>query len=283
MISRSTKICIIGLGLLGGSYAKGLYQAGYHVRGIDIDPEAISFAKRMHWIEEGGDDVSLVKDCDIVISALYPKTFISWIKENKGLLKKGAILTDVAGIKREVIEEINKELDSEVEFIACHPMAGREFKGIQYADCSLFEQANFLIVPTQENSQKAIGVAEDIAKILKFKHISCLSAEEHDVMIGFLSQLTHVIAVSLMNVNDNSHLAEYTGDSFRDLTRIAKINEELWPELFLLNQDNLVNEIDAFTQELQSFKSLLESGDIEGMKQKLITSTNRRKAFDKGR
>ncbi len=100
-------------------------------------------------------------------------------------------------------------------------------------------------------------------------------------MIGFLSQLTHVIAVSLMNANDNSHLAEYTGDSFRDLTRIAKINENLWPELFILNKDYLIHEINQFVDEMNDFKDLLEKEDFAGMKQKLIQSTERRKVFDK--
>lgn len=281
MISRGSKITIIGLGLLGGSYAKGLSHAGYKITGIDIDPEAIAFAKKMNWIVEGGDDVNLVKDSDIVISALYPKTFIEWIKENQHLLKENSILTDVTGIKKEVMSQINEILRDDVEFIACHPMAGREFKGIQYADPHLFEVANFIIVPTEKNTERGLEVANDIAKLLKFNNVAILSAEEHDLMIGFLSQLTHVIAVSLMNVSDNSHLAEYTGDSFRDLTRIARINEDLWPELFLMNKENLVKEIDNFTAEMQAFRDLLEEENIAAMRDKLITSTERRKAFDK--
>ena len=106
MISRTSKITIIGLGLLGGSYAKGFFNAGYRITGIDINEETIAFAKRMKWIVDGGSDVELVKDSDIVISALYPNTFVKWIKENQPLLKPGSILTDVTGIKREVIEKL---------------------------------------------------------------------------------------------------------------------------------------------------------------------------------
>ncbi len=281
MISRGSKITIVGLGLLGGSYAKGLFNAGYKVTGIDIDPSAIEFAKQYNWIVEGGDDVNLVKDSDIVISALYPNVFIEWVKENQHLLKPGSVLTDVTGIKREVIQQIGEVLREDVEFISCHPMAGREFRGIQYADPHLFEVANYIIVPTEKNTEKGLSVARDLAKVLKFANVTELDAKEHDEMIGFLSQLTHVIAVSLMNTSDNSHLAEYTGDSFRDLTRIARINEALWPELFVLNKDNLIHEIDNFTNEMQAFKEMLENEDYEGMKEKLITSTERRKAFDK--
>ena len=281
MISRGSKIGIVGLGLLGGSYAKGLYQAGYQVVGIDIDPEAIEFAKRMKWIVDGGDDVSLLEDCDIVISALYPNTFIDWIKENQSHLKENAMLSDVTGIKREVIEQVNAELRDDIEFISVHPMAGREFRGIQFADCHLFESANYIIVPTEKNTERGMELAQDLAKILKFAHVSVLSPEEHDIMIGYLSQLTHVIAVSLMNANGDENLAKYTGDSFRDLTRIAKINENLWPELFVLNKDNLTREIDAFTKEMLAFRDMIEKDDYEGMREKLITSTERRKAFDK--
>ncbi len=282
MISKVAKITIVGLGLLGGSYAKGFYNAGYlNVHGIDIDPEAIAFGKKYKWIKDGGSDPSIAEDSDIVISALYPHTFVEWVKENQHYLKPGTILTDVTGIKREVIKEINTILRDDIIFIPCHPMAGREYKGIQYADASLFQSANFIIINDGNANEKGLETAYDIARILKFKHVAELTSSEHDEMIGFLSQLTHVIAVSLMNANDNSHLSEYTGDSFRDLTRIAKINENLWPELFILNKDYLIREIDSFVNEMNSFKNLLENDDFEGMKQKLIQSTERRKVFDK--
>lgn len=282
MISKMAKITIVGLGLLGGSYAKGFFNAGYHnVYGIDIDPEAIAFGKKYNWIKDGGDDPAIAKDSDIVISALYPHTFVEWVKENQHLLKPGSVLTDVTGIKREVVKEIRSILREDIIFIPCHPMAGREYKGIQYADASLFHSANFIIIRDEQTDPKGIETAYDIAKILSFKHIAELTCEEHDEMIGFLSQLTHVIAVSLMNANDNSHLAEYTGDSFRDLTRIAKINENLWPELFILNKDYLIHEINQFVDEMNAFKDLLEKEDFAGMKQKLIQSTERRKVFDK--
>ena len=280
MISHNAKITILGMGLLGGSYAKGFFQNNYRLSGIDIDPSAIEFAEKMHWIQEGGEDPSLVSGSDIVISCLYPDVFVQWIKDHQQFLKPGSILTDVTGIKREVMSQIQGILRKDVEFIACHPMAGREYKGIQYADASLFQNANFLIVPYENSSENAMQTARDIAGILRFRNISVLSPEEHDRMIGFLSQLTHVIAISLMNVSDNTHLAEYTGDSFRDLTRIAKINESLWPELFILNKDNLVREIDEFTAEMKHFRDLIQNEDAESMQKLMIQSTDRRSCFD---
>ena len=271
MISKDTKITIIGLGLLGGSYAQGLSEAGCQVTGIDIDPEAIQYAKEQGWITEGGTDPELVAS-GIVISALYPKTFIEWVGKYQHLF--------TTGVKRNVIREINAILRPDVEYIAAHPMAGRESQGIHFADCTRFHQANYIIVPTAANTERAIQTARDIAEALQFRYIGILTPEEHDNMIGFVSQLSHVIAVSLMNVTDCTDLVKYTGDSFRDLTRIASINENLWPELFLQNQDYLLAEIDAFVKEMQDFRDLLEAADVEGMKQKMITSTIRRKAFD---
>lgn len=280
MISKDTKITIVGLGLLGGSYAQGLSEAGCQVTGIDIDPQAIQYAKEQGWITEGGTDPELVSGSGIVISALYPKTFIEWVGEYQHLFTSGTILTDVTGVKRNVIREINAILRPDVEYIAAHPMAGRESQGIHFADCTRFHQANYIIVPTTANTERAIQTARDIAEALQFRYIGILTPEEHDNMIGFVSQLSHVIAVSLMNVTDCTDLVKYTGDSFRDLTRIASINENLWPELFLQNQDYLLAEIDAFVKEMQDFRDLLEAADVEGMKQKMITSTIRRKAFD---
>lgn len=281
MIDKNTTFAIVGLGVLGGSYAQVLSASGYHVTGIDIDTETVSYALQQGWIEKGSENAEDVKDADIVVCALYPHVFEEWIKENGHYLKKGCILTDVTGVKEKIISRINALLPEEVEFIACHPMAGRESRGIHFADSSRFKDANFIIVPSDKNSPEAVSVARQLAKILGFTRISELSAEEHDKMIGFLSQLTHVIAVSLMNVSDNTHLVSYTGDSFRDLTRIAKINEDMWPELFILNKENLIREIQDFIDEMNDFCTLIEKEDYDAMKQKMIISTKRRKKFDR--
>ena len=281
MISRASKITIVGLGMLGGSYAKGLFNGGYKVTGIDIDPSAIEFAENMNWIVEGGSDASLCKDSDIIISALYPATFVSWVRENQHYFKPGSILTDVTGIKRQVMAEINSFLREDVEYIACHPMAGREYKGISYADCKQFETANLIIVPTEKNTERGMETAYDLARILKFRNVSCLSAEEHDNIIGFVSQLCHVIAISLMNVSDNPRLVDYTGDSFRDLTRIANINEDLWPQLFIYNKDNLIEEIDTLMAQMNVLKGYIKEENIPEMKKLMIEATERRKKFGK--
>ncbi len=276
------RFLIVGLGLLGGSIAIGLKKWKHEVYAIDIDKNAISYALEHHIIDEGStdNDPSLLQKVDVIISGLYPNTFIHWIKENQSKLKPHTLITDVTGVKGAIVDTIQSMLREDCEFIPAHPMAGKEVSGVQYADPSIFLAANLIITPTSKNTQEAIDFMYELGKELRFNNICLLSVKEHDEMIGYLSQLTHVIAVSLMNANDSKHLKEYTGDSFRDLTRIAKINENLWTELFLLNKENLVNEIECFVNEMNDFKDALVHEDTAKMKQKFITSTQRRKYFD---
>lgn len=282
MISKDTTFVIVGLGLLGGSYAKGLKEAGYRVYGIARRQETIDYALNHRLIDDGSiEPEAFLDQADVVIFGLYPHIMIDWIKEHQHAFQPHTLLTDVSGVKVNVADTIQSFLRNDVEFIAAHPMAGRETSGIEYANTEMFKDANYIIVPTEKNSEEAVAASRQIAEILQFHHIATLSMQEHDEMIGFLSQLTHVIAVSLMNTHDNSHLVEYTGDSFRDLTRIAKINETMWTELFLLNKKILLHEIDAFANELKHFRDTLENEDTEEMKRLFIQSTQRRKKFDK--
>ncbi|MBR4456765.1 MAG: prephenate dehydrogenase [Solobacterium sp.] len=282
MIPKDTPIGIVGLGVLGGSYCQALSEAGYtNLIGIDIDETSIRIAEENGWIRYGSSDASALQDCYVVICCLYPGVFVQWVKDHQNVLKHGCLLSDVTGVKRMVIREIRGFLRDDVEFIACHPMAGREFRGIRYADAGRFKAANFIIVTDGNNSDEAISAMRQLASDMRFKTITILTSEKHDRMISYLSQLTHVIAVSLMNANEDDTLAFYTGDSFRDLTRIARINEEMWPELFVLNKDYLTEDIDRFIAELQEFRELICTENEAEMKKKMIQSTARRALFDK--
>lgn len=276
-------IGIIGLGLMGASFAKRLSpQRDKTIYGIDQNEQTIQTALELNIIKEGSTDPDkLIKKCNLIILALYPTMIKPWIVENQQYLESGTILMDISGVKTNIVEPVQAILREDLELISIHPMCGRESRGINFAQADIFDNANYIIVPTNKNTPKAIKAAKQLGKDLRVKNISILSCEEHDRMIGFLSQLTHVIAVSLMNTHDNSHLVEYTGDSFRDLTRIATINEDLWSELFLLNKDILLDEIDQFLDATKHFRDSLEKEDIDEMKRLFIQSTNRRKLFNK--
>ena len=279
-ISRNN-ILIVGLGLMGGSYAKGLKRLGYHVEAIDAKQSSIDFAMEHEIIDQGYacPDETAIRKADVIIFALYPEVLKSWIEQNQHLFKYGLLITDVTGVKSCIVYDIQNILREDVEYVPSHPMAGREVYGVENADDGIFRGANYIVAPTDRNTPEGIEWSKGLGRILGFRKISVLTPEEHDEMIGFVSQLTHVIAVSLMTCNDNTHLVDYTGDSFRDLTRIASINEDMWSELFLLNRKYLLEHIDAFVREMSQFRDLLAAGDTEGMKEKMRLSTQRHSYF----
>lgn len=276
-------ILIVGLGLMGGSYAKGLKRIGYKISAIDANSESIAYAIENGIIDEGSAEINpeLIKKADVIIFALYPHVFIEWIKENQKYFKSGIKITDVTGVKGSVVYKIQELLRDDVEFIPAHPMAGREVYGVQNSDEKIFQNANYIVTPTSRNTEEAIQWCKDLGHLLGFRKVSVLSPEEHDEMIGFVSQLTHVIAVALMDCNNNSHIVDYTGDSFRDLTRIANINENMWSELFFMNKEPLLEQMNTFIDEMQTLKEMIKTNDRDGLCEKMRLSTKRRALFNK--
>jgi len=283
MLDRDSRILIVGLGLIGGSYAQGLTKAGFEVGAVTRSQESIDYALSKGMIGSGTVDVTreYVSRFDIIVFALYPHVFLSWIGKYQDFIKPGALLTDVTGVKRSVVYKVQEMLRSDLEFVGAHPMAGRESYGVRNADCSVFEGANYIVTPTEANTEPAIVRCEDLGRALGFGCISRLSPERHDEMIGFLSQLTHCIAVVLMNSKEPARLAQFTGDSFRDLTRIARINDEMWSELFMLNRDELLSQMDVFMEKFVELRDALAGGDTDKMREMMRISTERRSFFDK--
>ena len=283
MLDKSKTYLIVGLGLLGGKYAQVLSQKGYRVTGITHSAETMDFALSHGYVCAGKTEnfEDLVEQADCVIFGLYPTVLLDWVRQYGHLLHRGALVTDVSGVKRGVVEPVQQALPEGVEFIASHPMAGRETSGIAHSAEVNFAPANFIITPTEKNTPQGIEWCRELAETLGFCRISVLSPAEHDHMIGYVSQLCHAIAVSLMCASDNTELARYTGDSFRDLTRIARINDKMWAELFLWNKDNLISEIDMFSDALQDMRQKLVDDDRDGLQEMFRLSTKRREAFDK--
>lgn len=283
MIKENTRFLIVGLGLIGGSYARGLSKKGFWVDAIDTDPDSISYALEQGIIRRGAchPDPELIKQAQVVIFALYPTVMIEWIRTNQHLFCPGTLLTDVSGVKCHVVDVIQALLREDLEFIGSHPMAGREVYGVRNSDESIFKIANFIVTPTEKNTPAAIDTAKQIGRLLDFHTIVELDPAAHDEMIGFVSQLTHAIAVSLMTCNEDEGLQNYTGDSFRDLTRIARINEKMWSELFLLNREALMAQIDSFTAELLRMREMLQRQDRAALEAMFIHSTRRRALFDR--
>lgn len=282
-IDKNKKFLIIGLGLLGGCYARSLSKQGYYVTAITKDQKDIDYAVENGLISKGSAfvDEVLIKEADMIVFALYPRIFLQWIKDNGHLIAPKTVITDVTGVKSCIVYEIQKMLPKGVEFISAHPMAGKEKSGVENSDESIFRNANYIVVPTENNSLDTVELCGDLGETLGFREISVLSPEKHDKMIGFLSQLTHCIAVSLMCACDEPDLERYTGDSFRDLTRIANINDEMWSELFLANREILLQEMDSYRSSFDKLYKTIKDGDREEMRNMMRLSTERRKKFDK--
>ncbi len=283
LFSKNIHFLIVGLGLIGGSYAKALKKLDFSVSAIDTRQEAIDYALKEKIIDRGYTcpDKDAIGSADVLIFALYPKVFMKWIEDNQSHIKTGALLTDVTGVKSCLVYDLQKTLRPDIEFIAAHPMAGKEVYGVENSDDMIFKNANYIVVPTENNTKEAIDFCKDLGRLLGFARVSELSPEDHDEMIGFVSQLTHAIAVSLMTCSDNESLVDYTGDSFRDLTRIARINDAMWSELFLLNKDALLLQMDRFIKEFSGLRQMLDEGNVEGIREKMRLSTVRRTLFDK--
>lgn len=283
IVDVSKKILIVGLGLLGGSYARVLKRFGFHISAITKEQSSIEYALKEHIIDEGTTQIDrkIIGEADVVIFALYPHIFVEWIEQNQELLKSGALITDVTGVKGSVVYKIQDMLRSDVEFIAAHPMAGLEVSGVENSTDKMFAGANYIVTPTAKNTPEAIQTCMELGRLLGFSNVATLSPEEHDEMIGFLSQLTHCIAITLMTCNDKENMEKFTGDSFRDLTRIAKINDLMWSELFVANKEALLEQMNLFLDKFGELKAMLESEDVDGMRKMMRDSTERRALFDK--
>ncbi|SCH91616.1 MULTISPECIES: prephenate dehydrogenase [unclassified Romboutsia] len=272
-------IVIVGLGVIGGSFAMALKEAGYNdVYGIDINEQTIIKAKEMNIIKDGSTKGSnLIRHADLVIISIYPTLIKSFIEENKYNFKKGSIITDTTGIKGMFIDEVLKMLPKGVDFVFGHPMAGREKKGLDFASSSVFKGANYILINADHNNEENIEIVESLIYSIGFKNVKKVSASFHDEIISFTSQLPHAIAVALINSDEEGRdTGSFIGDSYRDLTRIANINEELWCELFMGNKDNFLNSMNKFLEEINKIKICVEKNDNQKLVEYFKKSSIRR-------
>lgn len=221
------KIGVVGLGVVGGSIVKALKDSPYEVYGIDVDEATLAIAKQEGCIRQGYTEANdIVPLCDLTIICLYPSLILDFLKNTK--FKPGSIISDVVGIKSYFLEKALKILPDGVEYISVHPMAGRENKGYAYASAEVFQNANFIIIQHTLNQENNIRFMQDFAAGLGFKSVKIMSPYDHDEIISYTSQLPHTMAVALVNSDTGKYeTGKYIGDSYRDLTRIAKINEDL--------------------------------------------------------
>jgi len=276
------KIGIVGLGLIGGSYARALLPYGYEIYGIDINEDSLKFAEDEKIIIKGFvNPKDILKELDVVFLCLYPSQVKSFFQKYIMSFKEGAVISDVGGIKRKVIDAYDTYRRDDIDFVAAHPIAGKEKSGVEHSDSSIFKGANFVITRTSYNLDESINLIQVLAKQMGFKNISIMSDRDHDEAISYTSQLTHILAMALINSNqDNYHTKDLIGDSFRDLTRIANINDLLWSELFLQNKDFLLRSIEHFEDDLGQIKVAIKNKDQDTLQKLMKEATKRRRSLD---
>lgn len=280
IIDKKKKFLIVGLGLMGGSYAERLTEQGYKVYAIDINQNSINIGKKRRIIlNKNESDEELIRNADYIILALTPKLCPIWINEHVDLIKKEALITDMMGVKSHLVADIQNVL-KDIEFISMHPMTGKELSGVMYSSSNIFNSSNIIVVPTCKNTQRGIEFAYELARELKAKNIKTLSVEEHDKIVGYVSHLSHVISVILMNSYSSKSIVEYAGTSFKDITRIANINENIWSELFIGNKKELVPLIEQFEGKLKELKEAINCDDEVKVKEILKESRIKRQEFN---
>lgn len=273
-------ITIVGLGLIGGSFAMALKELKpKSLWAVDINKNSLNRAESMGIIDKGYTEAEIpLKESDIVIIAIYPKLIPKYIKDNINNFKKGVIITDVGGIKNELIKEVNSFIPDTIDFIGGHPMAGKEEKGLEFASKDIFRGANYIITPVEKNKAENIEILSNIARKMGCKNVIKISPQKHDEIIAFTSHLTHVIAVSIVN-SDNLGVdtSSFTGGSFRDATRVAAINCDLWVELLTSNSENIVNRLEVFEQNIRSIKEAIKDNNTSFLKEEFEKAYSKRK------
>lgn len=275
-------ITVVGLGLIGGSYAKALRQLNpKKLWAIDINGEVLKEAERLNVIDQGFLVPEYpLKHSDIVIMAIYPLKTISFIKDHMSLFKTGAVITDTAGIKKDILKEIIPILREDIDFIGGHPMAGKEISGFNAASQDLFKRASYIITPVARNNVKNVEKISALVREIGCENIVLLNPEEHDEIIAYTSQLPHVIAVSLMNSAENAiDVPKLVAGSFKDATRVASINDELWSELLMSNRENIIHTIEKFEENIKTLKDAIMKKDENYLISKFIDAKAKRKGI----
>lgn len=268
MKNSEFNITIVGLGLIGGSYAMALKKLKpKNLWGVDIDVKAINTAEQLNIIDKGyvGGKIPLSKS-DIVIIALYPDASVKFIRDNLEYFKRGSLITDTASIKEKVVNEVSSFIPDCIDFIGGHPMAGKEYKGLKFASGDTFINASYILTPTEKNKKENVDLLKKIALGMGFKNVITVEPKIHDEMVAYTSGTPHIIAVALMAGADlDDEGSCFVGGSFKDATRVARINSALWCELISSNRENILKKLENFEEKLALIKDAVINDDKDAM------------------
>ena len=267
------KIAVAGLGLIGGSLARSFAETGETVFGLDTDESTILRAKLVNAID-GILTKENISDCKYIFIALYPAATVEFLENYAPYIKKDAVVIDCGGIKRNICEKCFKIAEKYgFCFVGGHPMAGTHNSGFKYSRPTMFDNATMVLVPKKSEKLEVLSDLKDILVKNGFKSVVITTAEEHDRIIAFTSQLAHVVSNAYVKSPNARVHKGFSAGSYRDLTRVAKLNSKMWAELFVENGDNLSNELDYLISELSKYNEAIKKKDKEALEALLEEGT----------
>ena len=276
-------IAVVGLGLIGGSMAKTIKKnmPQHTVLGMDIDPRVMMKAKLLEVI-----DAELTPErlsiCDTILVATWPRTTVQYVQENAKYIRKGAMVIDLCGVKRAVCDPLFETAEQNgFTFVGGHPMAGMEYSGFDHASANLFQNASMILTPPHGVAIQVLAELKHFFRELGFGKVVITTPEEHDLVISYTSQLAHVVSSAYIKSPEAMKQHGFSAGSFRDMTRVARLNPNMWTELFMLNREPLLDELNALISQLNRYKNALENADCELMKELLREGTERKEIVDR--
>lgn len=275
------QIVIIGMGLIGGSLSMALRGfEDYEVVGVDRDAATLAFAESHAAADRvTADGDAAVRTADVVFLCLHPRGIVDFLSAHRAGFKPGALVTDVCGIKTAIVDAA-AVLPPEVDFIGCHPMAGKETSGIFHADRDLFRGAHFILASRPQSRPEHVALLERMAAYIGCRDVVETTPQKHDAIIAYTSQVMHIMAVAVCDDPDLFDCKGFEGGSFRDCTRVAALDVPLWTELFSMNAPALTKVIRNLEDNLRAYREVLERGDVPALSEKLAWSASRKRHMD---
>jgi len=272
---------IVGLGLIGGSMARAYKEADWKVYAADIDA-AILEMSQLAGVCDGVLDAETIPDCELILVALYPKASVKWMEENAPHIAGTTLVVDCCGVKREVCEPCFALAEQYgFTFVGGHPMAGTQYSGFKHSRANLFKGASMIIVPPVYDDMELLERVKEALEPALFGRVTVATPDEHDRMIAFTSQMAHVVSNAYIKSPVAGSHRGFSAGSYKDLTRVAKLNETMWTELFLENADHLAAELDGLINELGKYRDAIRQGDELTLKELLAEGRRRKEEVDR--
>ena len=274
------KVGILGLGLIGGSMARAYALAGHTVLACEKDTQMLSFAMLAGAVHEPLTP-NTIGDCDLILLAIYPGGSAVWLEENASYIHPSTLVMDLCGIKREICRRCFPLAEAYgFTFVGGHPMAGSQFSGFKYSRANLFEGQPMVLVPPRFDDMELLDRCRQALAPCGFGAFSVTTAEDHDRMIAFTSQMPHILSNAFIKSPTALRHRGFSAGSYRDLTRVAWLNAQMWAELFMENKDFTISELDIYIESLQQYRDALERNDLAKLTQLLEDGKRRKEEVD---